>query len=110
MDAVEFLKIVYRLIERGALDGKTHYNQCMDMETERYDAIIDYAERWIKEHPRKTRQSEFLKQWPEALVDTSGTLCIDPCNVDKQLKGEAYCKAQENCYGCRREFWMQEVE
>lgn len=32
------------------------------------------------------------------------------CKVDKQLKGEGYCKAQENCYGCRREFWGQEVE
>lgn len=113
MDAVEFIRERNRMCK--------HYRGCNGCPADGLicsniwgmddaEKLVQIVEEWAKEHTRKTRQSEFLRQWPGALVDTSGTLCIDPCNVDKQMKGEAYCEAQENCYGCRREFWGQEVE
>lgn len=113
MDAVEFIRERNRMCKhyRGCngcpADGLICSNIWGMNDAEK---LVQIVEEWAKEHTRKTRQSEFLRQWPGALVDTSGTLCIDPCNVDKQMKGEAYCEAQENCYGCRREFWGQEVE
>lgn len=64
---------------------------------------------------RKTRQSKFLKQWPDASLDRHGVLMLCPKNL--------YCmfscidtndienhKRLKNCNNCRREFWMQEVE
>lgn len=113
MDAVEFIRERNRMCKHVGCCAECPANGviCGTIgETNDAERLVQVVEAWAKEHPHKTRQSEFFRQWPEALVDTSGTLCIDPCNVDKQLKGEGYCKAQENCYGCRREFWGQEVE
>lgn len=115
MDAMEFIRERNRMCDcspdcAACPAGRTPCGLNGGPSVEIVENLVQIVEEWAAEHPRKTRQSEFLRQWPGALVDTSGTLCIDPCNVDKQMKGEAYCEAQENCYGCRREFWGQEVE
>ena len=70
---------------------------------------IELLEKWIAAHPIKTRQSVFLEQWPNAIVEY-GTLTICP-KVVLGRKGWA----EDGCGGilcnnCRREFWMQEVE
>lgn len=72
-------------------------------------AQIDIIENWSAAHPRKTRQSVFLEQWPNAIVEY-GTLTICP-KVVLGRKGWA----EDGCGGilcnnCRRDFWMQEVE
>lgn len=114
MDALKFIEERNRMCDyyRG---GNTHSGcaECPAFEimcssvksvTSEYIAAV---EQWSKEHPRKTRQDVFLKQWPNAAVYEDGVLAVTPCRVDKI--------ATERCVGtacgdCRREFWMQEVE
>ena len=80
----------------------------MDMETERYDAVIDYVERWKNEHPRKTRQSEFLTHYPYAeLYANSKSLRICPKHV--YGKADINCNVT-TCYDCQKKFWLEEVE
>lgn len=70
--------------------------------------IISAVEKWSASHPVKTRQSEFLKQWPNAKIGSEGTVAIDPCIFDTTVR-KGRCIAT-SCAQCRREFWMQEVE
>lgn len=111
MDAFEFLKERKRMcnsykgcggcpLERGncGLNTSTSNEEC--------ERIVATVEKWSKEHPRKTRQSEFLKQWPNASVNTDGILFC-PKTVDSAHI--CYCK-DKGCGVCRREFWGQEVE
>lgn len=57
---------------------------------------------------RKTRQSVFLEQWPNCIVDHDGIVGMCPRSVDKNY----ICDLDRfaGCRDCRREFWMQEVE
>lgn len=72
------------------------------------DKKVAIVEQWAKEHPRKTRQSEFLKQWPNAKIGSEGTVAIDPCIFDTTVRNRR-CIAT-SCAQCRREFWTKEVE
>ena len=65
------------------------------------------VEEWSAAHPRKTRQSVFLEQYPEAKI-VEGALAICPYNLGLIDK----CKSEmlRLCFDCRREFWMQEVQ
>lgn len=52
----------------------------------------------------KTRQSEFLKVYPNANV-----LGIQPCVIDKENSGK-YCSKYDWCSECADDYWSQEVE
>lgn len=67
--------------------------------------VVKEVEEWSAAHPRKTRQSVFLEQWPGASIGANGVLTIDSCKVEKSIK----CNGM-GCSKCRLEFWMQEVE
>ena len=66
----------------------------------------------VQEHPRKTRQEEFLRQWPGARVDLRGVVQITPCAIDSLYRtADGRCAAGGvDCTTCRRKYWMQEVE
>lgn len=112
MDAVKFMD------ERARMC--TACNQCHGCpithwcgkglrEQAKYSAdIVAEVEKWAAAHPVKTRQSEFLKQWPNAKIGSEGTVAIDPCIFDTTVRNRR-CIAT-SCAECRREFWMQEVE
>lgn len=104
MEALEFLKERKRMCRSCEKDrcGTTTYASDDD-----YKRTVAAVEQWAKEHPLKTRQSVFLEMFPNADVDATGVLFISPCKIDKTLHGPL-CKP--GCDGCRREFWMQEVE
>ena len=74
--------------------------------------MITVVEQWSKDHPRKTRQSVFLEQYPEAGIDANGVVGLCPMfisAVHRDSNGE--CNYPEKqCRDCRREFWMQEVD
>lgn len=74
----------------------------------------EIVEKWSKEHPRKTRQSEFLRMYPDAKV-FKGTLAINPCMVVHSRLNTEECHMfdQEDnlgCHRCREKFWNEEVE
>ena len=74
--------------------------------------IVTAVEQWSKEHPRKTRQSVFLEQYPEAEIDANGVVGLCPMYISaahRDSDGDCNCP-EKMCRDCRREFWMQEVE
>lgn len=73
---------------------------------------VELLEEWSAAHPRKTRQSVFLEQWPEAVIDEHGVLSVCPLSISAAHRdNNGSCKEPEKmCVDCRREFWMQEVE
>lgn len=70
-------------------------------------AQIAIVEKWSAAHPRKTRQSVFLEQFPNAKI-VEGALAICPYNLGLIDKCES--EVERLCSDCRREFWMQEVK
>lgn len=64
---------------------------------------MQIVEQWAKDHPVKTRQSEFLKLFPNAAIDEDdGILCVDPCIIEKSIR----CTNGKTCDDCRREYWL----
>lgn len=110
MDAVEFLDKVDRLSKRGSTEEKMRYTD--------YRAAGDnvgavkFVERWAVAHPIKTRQSEFLKQWPDASIDDLGVLkvCPSPISTSHRNAHGGCTYSGGNCSDCRRKFWLAEVE
>lgn len=110
MDAVKFLEIIDRLSRKGNNIEKMRYNEYREANDNA--GAVRFVERWSKEHPRKTRQSVFLEQWPEAKIDNDGCLSVCPYNVSATHRDKyGRCVVRgKSCQDCRREFWMQEVE
>ena len=111
MDALEFIKERNRMCRSfgGSCNGcPADKNICCSAFAWQ-EELVAVVEKWSKENPRKTRQSIFLEQYPNAkcvngvvlfcpkLIDTCSTCPID-ANIDI------------DCPNCRREFWMQEVK
>lgn len=68
---------------------------------------------WCKEHPIKTRQSEFLKMFPNAKTDSDGIIMILPCSMKKNIikTTPSTCSyIHGSCNKCRKEYWLAEVE
>lgn len=114
MDAVKFIKERNRMC-KSFDDGEGCMSCPVYKEGNRCTAIlwkeeiIPIVEKWSKENPRKTRQSVFLGQYPNAAIRNDGFVNIDPCDIDKKVRKSAGCGGV-GCINCRREFWMQEVE
>ena len=72
-------------------------------------SAVQIVEKWSAEHPRKTRQSVFLEQWPNAIVEYE-VLTICPKVVLGRENWMRKGCGGVLCNDCRREFWMQEVE
>lgn len=68
---------------------------------------VKIVEEWTKSHPRKTRQSEFLKQFPKAKVDNRGVLSIQPCELGYDMEIDCI---NTDCYFCRQEYWNAPVK
>lgn len=73
---------------------------------------INIVKEWADKHPRKTRQSVFLEQYPEARLDADGVLVVCPASiVQSHRMNDGVCRDYHTkCVNCRREFWLQEVE
>lgn len=107
MDAIEFVKQLRRMDEKGALKNRFIY-PCVGRETDSPEDVVAEVEEWAKMNPVKTRQSVFLEQWPNCMMGDDGVVGMCPSNVDKNYICDLNRSA--GCPGCRREFWMQEVE
>ena len=117
MDAVEFLKQFNRMcktyIYGSCTECPAYKCRCGDQFDGQEEDGVSIVEQWAKEHPVKTRQSEFLKQWPDAEVGEDGLPVVAPCQLNLELihcGSAADCESRGVCDECRREFWMQEVK
>lgn len=122
MDAVKFIKTVNRMCEYyGQCDKpgcplKSSELNCDELSgmVNDEEKIVSRVEKWDKEHPIKTRQSEFLKQFPHAACDKNGILNISPCDMDSTYPLNV-CKDDRaftnfTCDRCRKEYWSEEVD
>lgn len=100
MDAVKFIE------ERNRMCGTMSEVWSVDAAQ-----IVKNTEEWSAAHPRKTRQSVFLEQWPNAKIRKDGILDIFPCVVCTTKRKNNNCESVAfSCVNCSREFWMQEVK
>ena len=114
MEALEFLKERKRMCRsfggscKGCPCEKVRCVINAHVSDDDYKRIVAMVEEWSAVHPRKTRQSVFLEQWPNCMMDYDGTVGMCPRKVDKNY----ICKLNRSagCPDCRREFWTQEVE
>lgn len=71
---------------------------------------VKVLEEWAAVHPRKTRQSVFLEQYPLAKRNCDSVLVICP----QALYANFSCPYEKSndieCSTCKREFWFKEVE
>lgn len=101
MDAVKFIE------ERNRMCGTMSEMWGVDAAQ-----IVKNTEEWAAAHPRKTRQSVFLEQWPDTQLDKKGNVIICPkqlCRGEEFNKLIAACRGT-NCYECRHKFWGKVVE
>ena len=109
MDVVEFFSEFRRMCKSSSDCAKCEYHgdRC-DNAIELFEKTVAMVEQWSKKHPHKTRQSVFLEQWPNCMMDDDGIVGMCPRNIDKMY----VCNLSRSggCTDCRRKFWMQEVE
>lgn len=68
--------------------------------------MIGIVKDWVKKHPEKTRQSEFLKLFPNAELRYSAVnICLHKADVNFVVD----CR-ETDCDKCCKEFWSKEIE
>lgn len=114
MDAVEYVKQRERMCN--------YYTNCTECPAGYYDGcsslngvskLVPIVEQWVKEHPVKTRQSEFLKQYPDAKIGNDKLPGVAPCWLNTELicgDNQEDCEDRGVCDKCRRDFWLKEIE
>ena len=113
MEVKEFIREVNRMCayHGGNCYGKEHKTcelasyDCKDL-MNMPETAVDIVEKWTKEHPHKTRQSEFLELFPNATLDENGVIRICPNYIDSTVK----CYTEVDCKDCCKEYWSKEVE
>lgn len=121
MDAVEFIKTRARMCREydGCAECPLDFFCECEEEHQEQDSgdraikAVRAVEQWAKEHPVKTRQSEFLKQWPDAEIGDDGLPNVAPCQLCLGLIHSEFpedCESRGLCIECRRDFWLKEIE
>ena len=75
----------------------------------RIDEINEIILNWCKEHPIKTRQSEFLKMFPNA-EKVCGNISICPRCMGEKGYDARKCDVEYSCIECQKSYWLVEVE
>lgn len=120
MDAVEFFEERDRMCKSfgGDCTGCDIYKvrmsnlSCNAFIFTRPREMVAIVERWAKDHPRKTRQSEFLKMFPKGRLAPDGMLKFCPQEVDSGFMCPMVVQQSRgvHCVDCRREYWLEEVD
>lgn len=111
MDAVEFVKTVNRLCKNLRCKECPVYKEGIctvgfdDYSVKSIKETVSKVEQWAKDYPVKTRQSEFLKMFPNAGF-CRDVINILPCSIEKEM-----CKYCDNskCEECRKDYWLAAV-
>lgn len=123
MEALEFVKYARKMCSQYGVENQKHQfcQGCPALFGEDEICILNYqfdscdpnkaveaVEKYVKENPIKTRSNEFLKHYPNA-VNCEGVPVICPKMIDEKYNPCSGC-SKIDCYDCRKEYWMQEVE
>lgn len=109
MDAVEFIRERNRMckVDKGCVGCPANKTVCgmgSGKNVESAEKLVQIVEQWAKAHPRKTRQSEFLRQWPGAIVEDGVLILCPKVVMGRKAWMEKGCGGTK-CNSCRREFW-----
>lgn len=124
MDAIKFIKERNRMCatytpkrcEGCPANNPNNYGgegiACIMVDKIDAERLVPIVEAWSAAHPRKTRQSVFLEQYPEAKIENDGCLGICPYLVSASHRDKhGLCAIYgKDCIECRHEFWPQEVK
>lgn len=108
MDAVEFVKTVNRLCKNQSCKEcpVVKEGRCMagfdDKSVKSIEETISKVEQWAKDHPVKTRQSEFLKMFPNA-PKIGRVLDICPQNLNIEYMPPKRCE-NISCGACKTDY------
>ena len=105
MDAVEFYKAFKRMCDKTDCKDCLLDQKCRPSANVEPEEVVELVEEWAKEHPAKTRQSEFLRMFPNADF-CQGVIDISPCSIEKEMKK---CCGDRECDECKRTYWLTEV-
>ena len=111
MDAVKFVETLGRMCDaecikcefRKRLSG---VETCAVWRKTHPEEAVAIVEQWAAEHPAKTRQSEFLKLFPNAQTDSG---CLNACPMDV-FGNTGIDRNKRTCFECKKAFWLAEVE
>lgn len=122
MNVVEFIKTRARMCKNlscGHCPLKFFCSSSFFDQVEIAEDAASVVEQWAKEHPVKTRQSEFLKMFPNAQKSLNGVLDICPRKFEpkkyKSATPDKVCvngNADDECHcdECCCDFWLKEIE
>ena len=109
MDAKDFLITAKRICDttRDCRDCPLcEHGTCLKIDKNEIDKVVAEVEKWKEANPATTRQSEFLKVYPDAKI-FFGSIYICPCAMDKyyECRGTEY----KSCEDCRKAYWLSEI-
>lgn len=106
MDAVKFLKEKKRMCDSFdnyctdctgcEIESKMSGMHCAEYMEKYPERTVAIVEKWSAEHPEETRLTEFLKHYPNALMEDDGT--PEVCVNELGLKRDDGCIS--NCIKC----------
>lgn len=112
MDAVFFLKTISRMCNNYnsqcsdcpiGIESKKEYLECYNFIKFHIEEAVEIVEKWMKEHPAKTRKSALLEIFPTVILSEDGIPIICPHDM-----GQIGCHT--TCEECCKEFWTEEIE
>lgn len=114
MDAIEFIREETRMCAKcqDCLDCPLSDLTCCSVAIkqrpqEEAEEVVRRVEKWSAAHPRKTRQSVFMKKYPDVVL-TDGIINIKPCQMEQYYSYNS-CNLTQ-CMECRRNYWLHEVK
>lgn len=115
MDAVKLLKEVHRMcMETEHCEECPIYIYCAidtgAFEVQEPEKVIEIIEKWSEEHSIKTRQSEFLKMFPNTSLDGNGVIKICPQIIEGENNYPCIIQSMTSCAGCREKYWLVGVD
>ena len=110
MDAVKFIKAIKQMLGAGAGDS-TVQKYISAYKKNDCEGMVKAAEQWAAEHPAKTRQSEFLKMFPNVILNDKGQPSLCAKLLDTTYHRVGGCGLDvDTCQRCMDNFWGHEVE
>lgn len=113
MDAVEYNMALYRMCQSNDLScNMCEFNKLCGIKNsgstlEGAKKAVEFVKQWAKDHPVKTRQSEFLKLFPNA-PKSGRVLDICPQNLNIDYMPPKRCE-NISCGACKTDYWNEEV-
>lgn len=116
MDAVKFVKTLGRMCDAECIKcefwkRRSRWESCNAWQKNHPEEAVAIVEKWAKEHPTKTRQSEFLKMFPNVILNDKGqpSLCAKLLDTTYHRVGSCGLDV-DTCQRCMDNFWGQEME